>query len=399
VDLRSGLSYWRAINSPIGPFPALQDDVDCDVAVVGGGITGALVAYYLVRIGVSTILLDKRELGTGSTAASTGLLMYEMDEPLVDLIAKIGEQQAVEAYRCGRQAIHEFEKLVGDLNAPCGFARRPSLYFASTRADVPSLEREYACRREHGFNVELLNAAQLRERSTIDAPAALYSLDDAQVDPLQLTAELLSRAQADGLRIFAHTQVKHRHRVGDSIILQTSGGRVTARSVVLSGGYESVDWVERKLAALRTTYVVTSEPLRSCNGWPDACLIWETAHPYFYARQTLDGRAMIGGEDTSSPQDHEDSDLLQAKVERLQARFRELFPALSFVPAYAWAGTFAESDDGLAYIGTLPGRDKEYFALGYGGNGITFGLIAARLLVDLFLQRPNAAAAVFRFSR
>jgi glycine/D-amino acid oxidase-like deaminating enzyme len=108
---------------------------------------------------------------------------------------------------------------------------------------------------------------------------------------------------------------------------------------------------------------------------------------------------MIGGEDTPSGDDHQDAALLEAKVERLQGRFHELFSQLSFVPAYAWAGTFAESKDGLAYIGTPPGRDKEYFAMGYGGNGITFGLIAARLITDLLLGRPNEAAAVFRFGR
>jgi glycine/D-amino acid oxidase-like deaminating enzyme len=399
VDLRSGLTYWRATNAPIGRFPTIEGDVGCDVAVVGGGITGALIAYYLAQSGVSTVLLDKRELGTGSTAASTGLLLYEMDEPLVDLIQKRGEQPAVQAYRSGLWAIDEFERLIVDLGSPCGFARRPSLYFASTPADVEPLRREWQCRREHGFNVEFLDAGELRARSSISASAALYSLDDAQVDPLQLTAALLRRAAAKGLQIFARTQVKHVRRIRDSMILETDFGRVTAGAVVLSGGYESVNWLAENVGSLHSTYVATSEPMSSFAGWPDRCLVWETARPYFYARQTADGRAMIGGEDTPDGDDHQDPALLEAKVKRLQARFHELFPALSFVPAYAWAGTFAESKDGLAYIGTPPGRDKEYFAMGYGGNGITFGLIAACLITDLLLGRPNEAAAVFRFGR
>ena len=399
MDLRSGLSYWRAKNPSIGPFPKFEGEAECDVAVVGGGITGAMIAYHLTQSGQSAVLLDKRDLGTGSTAASTGLLMYEMDELLVDLIEKRGENAAVLAYRCGLQAIDEFEQLVADLGFPCGFARRPSLHFASRPADVESLRREHECRRAHGFNVEFLDAGALRERSSIAAPAALYSLDDAQIDPVQLTAALLSRAREGGLRIFGGSAVQHVRPVGDAHLLETDFGRVTAGSVVLAGGYESVNWVDQNLAKLQTTYVVTSEPLLSSAGWPEACLVWETAHPYFYARQTQEGRAMIGGEDSDSAEDHQDSNLVQAKAERLQRRFHELFPALPFVPAYAWAGTFAESKDGLAYIGSPPGRDKQYFALGYGGNGITFGLIAARLIADLVVGRPNEAAAVFRFGR
>ena len=183
----------------------------------------------------------------------------------------------------------------------------------------------------------------LRERSSIAAPAALYSLDDAQVDPFQLTSVLLHRAQAGGLRIFPRSRVKHVRRPGDTKVLETETGRVTAKSIVFSGGYESVDWIAEDVGQLHSTYVVTSEPLSSFEGWPDSCLIWETARPYFYARQTLDGRAMIGGEDTPSGDDHQDSALLEAKVERLQARFHELFPQLTFVPAYAWAGTCAAS--------------------------------------------------------
>ncbi len=402
MDLRSGLSYWRATNPPIrGGFAPLVGDVDCEVAIVGGGVTGALVGYFLTKAGVQTVLLDKRELGTGSTAASTGLLLYEIDVPLVDLIAKVGEPAAVHAYRRGRRGINEFEELVALLHDPCGFARRPSLYFASSPADVEKLHREQECRQEHGLNVEFLDAAALRERSSIAAPAALYSLDDAQIDPYRLTAALLQRGHEMGLQVFPSTCVKkvRHHDAGNSVALDTDSGRVTAGSVVLAGGYESSFWIPDDLSELRSTYVVTSEPLASQEGWPDRCLIWETARPYFYARQTEDGRAMIGGEDTDHAEDHQDPSLLAEKVMRLQARFQQLFPRIAFEPAYAWAGTFAETRDGLAYIGTPPGRDREYFALGYGGNGITFGLIAGRLITDLVLGRPNEDAAVFRFGR
>jgi glycine/D-amino acid oxidase-like deaminating enzyme len=402
VDLRTGLSFWRAADPPItDEFSPLAGDVACEVAVVGGGITGALVGYALTKAGVRAVLVDKRELGTGSTAASTGLLLYEIDVPLVELIGKVGEQAAVHAYRRGLRAIDEFEQLAGELREPCGFSRRPSLYFASSPADVDAVHREYLCRREHGFNVELLDATALRDRSSIAAGAAIYSLDDAQVDPYRLTARLLHRAHEMGLQVFPKTHVqKVRHREHkESVTLETHSGRITAGAVVLAGGYESVDWVPNELSQLHSTYVVTSEPLSSFEGWPDRCLIWETARPYFYARQTEDGRAMIGGEDTPVAEDHQDPALLATKVMRLQARFHQLFPRLEFEPAYAWAGTFADTQDGLAYIGTPPGRDREYFALGYGGNGITYGLIAARLITDLVLGRPNEDAAVFRFGR
>ncbi|MGC4001851.1 MAG: FAD-dependent oxidoreductase [Pirellulales bacterium] len=90
---------------------------------------------------------------------------------------------------------------------------------------------------------------------------------------------------------------------------------------------------------------------------------------------------------------------LEAKVAKLVARFHELFPGTEFVPEYAWAGTFGESADGLAYIGSPPGRPRVGFAVGYGGNGITFSMIAAGILADAFLGRTNADGEIFRFGR
>jgi glycine/D-amino acid oxidase-like deaminating enzyme len=108
---------------------------------------------------------------------------------------------------------------------------------------------------------------------------------------------------------------------------------------------------------------------------------------------------MIGGADTAFWDDHRRDRLVERKTRRLKKRFEKLFPALEFVPACEWAGTFGESEDGLAYIGRPPDQPRAFFAVGYGGNGITAGVIAARLITDLYVGRPNVDAAVFRFGR
>jgi glycine/D-amino acid oxidase-like deaminating enzyme len=399
MDLRTGTSFWRTLDtSPVTAEP-LEGEVDCEVAVIGGGITGALVSHSLLRAGVETVLLDRRELGTGSTAASTGLLQYEIDVPLVELIKTVGEAHAVHAYRRGLRAINEIEELVESLADDCGFARRSTLYFASQPEDLAGLREEYACRQYFGFDVDFWSAPRLHERTSIASPGAIYSGGDGQIDPLRLTRCLLEQSHKAGLRIFSQTCVRQIHRLPARMVLSSDAGRVNARSVVYAAGYESGQFIANDVGSLHSTYAVASEPLATSAGWPDDCLIWETARPYFYARKTADGRAIIGGEDTEYSDDHAEEGLLREKAAKLVRRFQSLFPAIDFVPACAWAGTFGETKDGLAYIGTMPARDKEYFALGYGGNGITFSQIAARLIVDLLLGRPNDDAVVFRFGR
>ncbi len=198
MSLRSGTSFWQTLGlAPLDAEP-LPGDISCDVAVLGGGITGALVAYRLASEGVDTVLIDKRALGTGSTAASTGLLQYEVDTPLVDLIGMVGEDRAVHAYRRGLTAIDELEEIVNDLGDRCGFERRESLYFASHFWHARRLRRECECRRRHGFAVELLDARALRTISSIAARAAIRSTGDAQIDPYRLAQQLLALRDSVG---------------------------------------------------------------------------------------------------------------------------------------------------------------------------------------------------------
>ena len=91
--------------------------------------------------------------------------------------------------------------------------------------------------------------------------------------------------------------------------------------------------------------------------------------------------------------------MIRRKTERLVRRFNALFPDNVFEVAYAWAGVFGETSDGLAYIGHSPERPDDYFALGYGGNGITMSVVAAGLIADDYLGRENPDARIFRFGR
>ncbi len=105
MDLKSGYPFWTVSNGLLANFPPLQRHVDCEVAIVGAGITGALIARSLADAGLEVVLLDKRDVGWGSTAASTALLQYEIDVELVALARKFGARLALMTYRACEQAI------------------------------------------------------------------------------------------------------------------------------------------------------------------------------------------------------------------------------------------------------------------------------------------------------
>jgi glycine/D-amino acid oxidase-like deaminating enzyme len=400
MDLRSHYPFWLLKHGIVKTYPSLHQSVHTDVVVMGAGITGAIMAYYLCKAGFNVIIVDKRHVGQGSTAASTCLLQYEIDTPLHKLINMVGEQHAVRSYELCLQSISKLQRIASSFKH-VEFVAKPSFQFASYKNDIEDLEKEYILRKQYGISeVELLGQKDIVDRYTFHAPAGILSRDGAQMDAYRLTHSLIHSAMRNDLQVFDGTEVtgiKHHKR---SVQLRTNTGcTITARKLVICCGYESQNYIPKKVETLYSTYAVISEPFEQRKFWYKNSLIWETAQPYLYLRTTSDNRILIGGKDDKFYNPDKRDAKLPLKTKQLQRTFSKLFPDLNFKPDFEWAGTFCNTKDGLPYIGSIRQRSNTYFALGFGGNGITFSEIAAAIITDLLCGKKNADAAIFSFDR
>ncbi|GEM47152.1 NAD(P)/FAD-dependent oxidoreductase [Deinococcus cellulosilyticus] len=400
MDLRSGKAFWPIQNGLIRPYPPLQEHQTTDVVVLGGGITGALVAWHLTRAGIDCVVLDRRDVAFGSTSASTAILQYEIDTPLTQLSRLLGEEHAARAYLLCLKAIRDIETLCHELGEDVGFQPKHSLYFASKPADVRGLQREHALRRKHGIQVDFWDEEEISRHFPFRKSAALYSQTAAEVDPYRLCHALLKAATKKGLRVFDRTEAQSWDTDDSGVTVRTDRGfDIRASKMVFATGYEAQSLLRQKVVRLRNSYALVSEPVTEFTGWHEKALIWETARPYLYARTTQDGRIMMGGEDETFRTLPIRERRIPGKQARLEEKFRDLFPEIPLETAFAWAGTFGETRDGLAYIGEHPDFPKAYFALGYGGNGITYSLLAAQMIRDMILKGHHPDWDVFRFDR
>ncbi|HUR57513.1 MAG TPA: FAD-binding oxidoreductase, partial [Opitutaceae bacterium] len=202
-----------------------------------------------------------------------------------------------------------------------------------------------------------------------------------------------------GARIHDRTEVTRWtfHRRGVELFT-SRGARVRARWLVVATGYEAGRFLPEPIGMLHSTYAAISEPVLAFAGWPAGrCLIWDTADPYLYLRTTSDGRAIIGGYDEPFRDPRARDRLLSAKVVALRRRFAQCFPRIPFEVATAWAGTFGSTADGLPVIGAHPEVPHTWFALGFGGNGTTFSMIAAEIIREAMLGRADPDAELFGF--
>jgi glycine/D-amino acid oxidase-like deaminating enzyme len=400
MNLTSDHPFWSIRNGLLANYPSLDRNSVCDVAVVGGGVTGALVSYHLTQAGIKTVLLDKREIGTGSTSGSTGLLQYEVDVPLRQLVRQIGATKANRSYQLCLEAIGKIHSLVNKLHIRCEFEKKPSLFLARKQTEISELRDEFELRKKLGIKLAFWNRSEIEKHFPFSRPAALFSEDGGQVDPHRLTHGLLTNAAKRGLQIFDRTQIVHFNPNHQGIeLIAESGFKIKARRAVIAAGFESKNYLGGPAGKLKSTYALISEPVTDLRDWHRRSLIWETGSPYLYLRTTAENRIIIGGEDEDFVNPKKRDDLIPRKTQILIRKFKSLFPEIQLEVAYSWAGTFGETKDGLAYIGKNRSLPHAYYALGYGGNGITYSVIAAEIIRDDVLGRKNLAAPIFSFNR
>lgn len=401
MKLKAGYPFWLIKDGLPFTFPKLDHDIETEVAIIGAGISGALMRYHLINAGVDCVTVDARTIGLGSTSASTSLLQYEIDVPLYRLTEMIGREKAERAYTLCSQAIDKLGKIVKDRGVDY-FETKKSLFYAAFKKDIKWLKEEYEARNAAGFKVRYLEAAELKKEFNIDAYGAILSQQAAQTNAYMFTHCLLQHEHKKGKAqdIFDRTPITDIKHSKSGVVMKTeSGYTIKAKKLVYATGYEVVKFIDKKIVDLLSTYAVISEQYNERDFWKDDVLIWNTADPYLYMRTTPDNRVLIGGRDVNFSDSHKRDKLMKSKTKQLVNDANKLFPHLDFKPEFAWTGTFGSTKDGLPYVGPYDKLPNSYFALGFGGNGITFSLIAAEIITDLILGKENKDLELFSFDR
>ena len=401
MTLKAGYPFWLIKNGLPFTFPKLDHDVETDVAIMGAGISGALVRYYLVKAGIKCTTIDARTIGLGSTSASTSLLQYEIDTPLYRLIEMIGKEKAQRAYKLCSDAIDSIGEIVKDFKMHHGFNKKQSLYYAAYKKDVSWLKKEYEDRKEAGFKVKWLTPQEVKKEYGFDSHGAILSEQGAEVNAYMFTHCLLQQHnKGEDLNIFDRTTVSDIKHSESGVVLKTETGHtIKAKKLVYATGYEVVDFIDKDIVDLLSTYAVVSEQYNERPFWKDEVLIWNTADPYLYVRTTPDNRILVGGRDEDFSDPVKRDKLIDKKTKQLTRDINKLFPNLDFIPEFSWTGTFGATKDGLPYIGPYKKLPNSYFALGFGGNGITFSLIAAEIIRDMLEGKENKDVELFSFDR
>jgi glycine/D-amino acid oxidase-like deaminating enzyme len=396
-DLRTGAPVWMGYHSKIPAGARLRSNISVDVLVVGAGISGILTARSLVTKGFRVALVDRRGPLLGSTPASTALLQFEIDTPLIKLQRRIGARAAQTAWARSLAALRSLRETIRSVRIDAQVQVRRSLLLAGPLLNARALAAEVHARQRIGLPSQLLSRRELMARFGLRRSAAIVSEENLAANPRALGAGLLRRAVQAGAELYCPHEVAEVCSGARRVTAHTKDGRsIECRHAIFCTGYEMPSWVPMDGHKIASTWVLaTGAQPRAI--WPQAALIWEAADPYLYVRSTLDGRVICGGEDEPDGDAERRDAKIASKTRVLQRKLRALFPHLDTEAEYQWAGSFGQSDTGLPTIGQVPGHAHCYAVLGYGGNGLTFSVLAAELLTKAIMGQRDPDASIFAF--
>ncbi|MDP9611845.1 FAD-dependent oxidoreductase [Streptomyces demainii] len=368
-------SYWMGTAPPGTPHPALTEDVEVDVAVVGAGVAGLSTAWELTRAGYRVAVLEAGRIAAGVTGHTTAKLTA-LHGLVYDRLRRTRGPQGARMYaRSQSDAVERAVAIAAELGAECELERVPAVSYAEDPARTDQLRAEAEAAREAGLPASYVTETGL----PYPVAGAVRVEEQAQFHPRKYLLALAADLCARGGRIHEHTRATGLEEGTPCRVGTESGAVVTAGDVVVATHYPVFD---RALLFARLTprrELVVAAPLPAGQD-PHGAYITPERHtrsvrtaPYGDGRRLL----IVTGESFTPG-----AEGTPERFERLAGWTRERFPGVEIT--HRWAAQDNDPTDTVPLVGPFhPGARHTYVATGFGGWGLSGGIMAGRLLTAL----------------
>ncbi len=389
-----GNPAFLKIHQPAKQYPYLAENIEADVLIVGGGVTGSIVSYYLSKAGIKTVILEKSRVAHASSSISTALLQYELDDNARSLEETIPLDEVITSYKLGLKALDELKEFIQAHGNKCNYMEKDTLLYTAKQEEVCEIEEEYKIRKQAGLDVELIDPSLY----DFELKSGLYSIKGgATLDPYMYTHQLIEASIENGGRIYENTSVDKVIYEQDGIKAITEYGyEVKAKKLILATGYDTDLFTSRQFGQKSITYNMVTKPVDEIIGWHNEALIRDNEETYHYLRTTPDKRIIIGGLDTPCGEAPITEDKAKEKYDKLLVHLNAMFPRIRPIEIdYGCCGVFDSTNDNLGIIGPDVDKSNLWYCLGYGANGILFAILGGMMLTKLYMGEVDENLKLF----
>lgn len=362
-------SYW--LDNEYTPRDSLERDIEADVVVVGGGITGVSAAYHAVKAGFKTVLIEKNSIASGSAGKNGGMVVEGLHIDLVEAVKDMGPETALNLWQGTVNARDYVVSLIHKHGINCDFLQEGSFYFAKGSDDTEYIEKEFNQRIATGLSGKLIEQFPTHKKG-------IFVEKDCSLHPVKFIRGLLDIAEKEGLLVFENTQAL----LFNKNFIKTDKGTVYAKRVVIAVESDMQE-IETTNAIVKRELAMVTDPLPKeffeNMKWEKGGMFWNTGYDYVPVRK-IQNRLLFNDSVSlnSSEQD------LQQCQKRAFNSFFKLFPNIprdQIFISHFWTGLLLYPKSNKP---TIREKEGQYEIFGSGGNGLTNGIMLGKTLVDYF---------------
>lgn len=349
-------SIWSK-TSHLQKFPALQGDLTTEAAVIGGGLAGILIAFFLRQHNVNTIVLEADKIGSGQTQNTTAKITSQHNVIYSKLIKDFGEDKARQYAQANQQAIEEYRRIIQGQNIDCFFKECPSYLYSQSPEDIQMLEQETDAASRLGIHAEFTTQTEL----PFSVAGAVKFYGQAQFHPLDFLQSI-----SESLNIFENTKVI---TVEDNRIL-TEHGTVTAKHIIFASHFPFLNMPGFYFARMHQerSYVLALEKAAELEGMYLGVDTEALSFRSFHDTLLLGGGGHRTGENSAG-----------GKYSFLREKSAQFYPQSKEITQ--WSAQDCMTLDSVPYIGQFASSTPNwYVATGFGKWGMTSSMVAAMLI-------------------
>ena len=383
-------SFYKSVIKPFNQSFTLDNDIDSDICVIGGGLTGISSSIYLARKGYSVTLFEAKKLGSGASGRNGGQLGIGMrkDQRLIE--KKFGFDHANELWKLGLEAVEEAKKLIFDYKIECnlvngvlhaGFFEKDEIYF---NEEINHMQQKY---KFEGY--DYLNKKQINEEISTDIyHSGLLNKNSYHINPLKFLIGLANELKSLNVKVYENTPITKILNYKDGVKLYSNSKIINAKKVVVgcNGYLDNLLGRTRNKFMPINNYIIATEPLGKDKAEEiikNNYAVSDTRFIIDYYRFSEDWRMLFGGGETYT------SKFLINPKSFVRNRMLKVFPQLKkYKIDFAWGGTLAITVNRLPDFGTLM-NDKIIYAHGYSGHGLALSTLSGKLIAEKISGQSN----------
>lgn len=387
-------SYWIDSKKEKESYKTLNQDIETDICIIGGGITGVSVAYYLNQYKIRNVILEKDKICQRTSGYSTAKITSQHGLFYKYLIDSQGEEFARGYYEANEQAIQNILQIINKENIQCDLERQSSYVFTQKIEDMQKIKDEVEAVKQIGGTANYVEAQNIQ--IPLKALAAIEFPNQAQFNPYKYVSSLAEICERE------HTQIYENSKVIDVkddekgyIIKLENGSSVKAKYVVIATKYPIINfpgYYFLKMYQSTSNVIVVNPKQELFEG------IYINSEDPTISLRTINDKnnklLVIAGFDHKTGAKID----LQSGYQYLEKVARSMYPNCEI--KYRWNTEDCISLDKIPYIGEFSNiMPNVYVATGYNKWGISTSNIAANIIVDKIMGRENPYEDIFKATR